>query len=89
MVRDDVHAAVVERIEQKANVDFSLGALAMIAGLPLDGGEVIMSIARIAGSRLVRLPRGGHSATVEEPELVNAALIPFIDEHSGGARRTG
>ena len=46
---DDVHLALADRIEQKANVDFSLGALAMIAGLPVDGGEVIMSIARIAG----------------------------------------
>jgi pimeloyl-ACP methyl ester carboxylesterase len=43
--------------------------------------------ARIAGSRLVRLPRGGHSSTVEEPELVNAALSAFLAEHSGrGAR---
>jgi citrate synthase len=48
-VVEDVHVAVGERIGQKANVDFSLGALAMIAGLPVDGGEVIMSIARIAG----------------------------------------
>jgi 3-oxoadipate enol-lactonase len=37
----------------------------------------------IAGSRLVRLPRGGHSSTVEEPELVNAALGAFLAEHSG------
>ena len=39
--------------------------------------------AGIAGSRLVRLPRGGHSATVEEPELVNAALSAFLAEHTG------
>ena len=43
--------------------------------------------ARIAGSRLVRLPRGGHSSTVEEPELVNAALSAFLAEHSGGGAR--
>ncbi|MBJ6764925.1 alpha/beta fold hydrolase [Myxococcaceae bacterium JPH2] len=35
--------------------------------------------AGIAGSRLVRLPRGGHSSTVEEPALVNAVLLPFLD----------
>ena len=46
---DDVYAAVGARIEQKANVDFALGALAMIAAMPPDGGEVIMSVARIAG----------------------------------------
>ncbi|MBZ4421415.1 alpha/beta fold hydrolase [Myxococcus sp. RHSTA-1-4] len=33
----------------------------------------------IPGSRLVRLPRGGHSVTVEEPSLVNAALGTFLD----------
>lgn len=33
----------------------------------------------IPGSRLVRLPRGGHSSTVEEPALVNAALGTFLD----------
>lgn len=36
----------------------------------------------IPGSKLVRLPRGGHSSTVEEPALVNALLAPFLDEHS-------
>ncbi len=39
----------------------------------------------IAGSRLVRLPRGGHSSTVEEPERVNAELAAFLDAQS--ARR--
>lgn len=33
----------------------------------------------IPGSRLVRLPRGGHSATVEEPAIVNATLGTFLD----------
>ena len=46
---DDVLAAVNARIDQLANVDFALGALTMITGMPADGGEVIMSIARIAG----------------------------------------
>ncbi|MFP2928005.1 alpha/beta fold hydrolase [Pyxidicoccus sp. 3LG] len=41
---------------------------------------------RIAGSRLVRLPRGGHSVTVEEPSLVNAALGTFLDAQSARAK---
>lgn len=36
--------------------------------------------AAIRGSRLVRLPRGGHTSTVEEPELINAALTQFLNE---------
>jgi 3-oxoadipate enol-lactonase len=34
--------------------------------------------AGIAGSRLVVLPRAGHSSTIEEPEAVNAALDSFL-----------
>jgi citrate synthase len=48
-IADDVHTAVVERIDQQANVDFALATLTMATGMPLDGGEVIMSIARVAG----------------------------------------
>jgi pimeloyl-ACP methyl ester carboxylesterase len=33
----------------------------------------------LAGSKLVKLPRGGHTSTVEEPELLNAALVGFLD----------
>ncbi|WP_426755841.1 alpha/beta fold hydrolase [Myxococcus sp. Y35] len=33
----------------------------------------------IPNSRLVKLPRGGHSSTVEEPALVNATLGTFLD----------
>jgi 3-oxoadipate enol-lactonase len=36
----------------------------------------------IPGSRLVRLSRGGHSSTVEEPALVNAELAPFLTQHA-------
>ncbi|MFP2906755.1 alpha/beta fold hydrolase [Pyxidicoccus sp. 3LFB2] len=44
----------------------------------------------IPGSRLVRLPRGGHSATVEEPALVNAALGTFLDAQAAQAEsKTG
>lgn len=43
----------------------------------------------IAGSKLVKLPRGGHTSTVEEPELLNAALVEFLDEVSSGKRHVG
>lgn len=36
--------------------------------------------AAIAGSRLVRMPRGGHTSSVEEPALLNAALEGFLNE---------
>jgi 3-oxoadipate enol-lactonase len=34
--------------------------------------------ALIRGSTLVRIPRAGHSATLEEPEAVNAAITTFL-----------
>lgn len=43
----------------------------------------------IAGSKRVTLPRGGHTSTVEEPELLNAALVEFLDEVSSGKRHVG
>jgi len=46
---EDVLAAVNARIDKHANVDFALGAMTMLTGMPPDGGEVIMSVARIAG----------------------------------------
>jgi len=33
----------------------------------------------ISGSKLVRIPRAGHSSTLEEPEAVNAAIIEFLE----------
>ncbi|AKH38061.1 MULTISPECIES: alpha/beta fold hydrolase [Nitrosomonas] len=35
--------------------------------------------ARIAGSRLVRIPKSGHSSTIEEPEAVNLAIKTFLN----------
>lgn len=35
--------------------------------------------ARIAGSRLARIPRAGHTSTLENPAAVNAALTGFLD----------
>lgn len=46
---EDVFAEVNSRIDKHANVDFALAALTMLTDMPPDGGEVIMSIARIAG----------------------------------------
>lgn len=37
---------------------------------------------RIQGSRLVRLPHGGHMSNLEQPEAVNAAIAQFLDEVS-------
>lgn len=34
----------------------------------------------IPGAKLVRIPRAGHSSTVEEPEAVTAAIRGFLDE---------
>jgi pimeloyl-ACP methyl ester carboxylesterase len=34
---------------------------------------------RIQGSRLVRLPHGGHMSNLEQPEAVNAAICSFLD----------
>jgi pimeloyl-ACP methyl ester carboxylesterase len=43
--------------------------------------------ARIAGSKLVRLPHGGHMSNLEQPEAVNAAISAFLGEVSEGALR--
>lgn len=34
----------------------------------------------ISDSRLVRIPRAGHTSSVEEPELVNEAIEVFLDQ---------
>ncbi|HEX2568565.1 MAG TPA: alpha/beta fold hydrolase [Polyangia bacterium] len=39
----------------------------------------------IAGSRLVRIPRAGHSSTIEEPEAVTAAIGGFLEGVSAAA----
>ncbi len=49
MIVDDVHEEVAKCIDHPPNVDFALAALGLVAGMPSDGGEAIMSIARIAG----------------------------------------
>ncbi len=39
-------------------------------------------VAAIAGAKLVRIPRAGHSSTVEEPEAVTSALTAFLSSLS-------
>jgi citrate synthase len=46
---DEVHAEVVERVGREPNVDFALAAMTVMSGMPADGGEVVMAIARTAG----------------------------------------
>jgi citrate synthase len=48
-VVDQVHAAATVRTPAAANVDFSLGALTFVAGMPSDAGEAIFVIGRTAG----------------------------------------
>ena len=43
----------------------------------------------IEGSKLMRLPRGGHTSTVEEPGLVNPPLEGFLREVSSGKWHAG
>lgn len=37
--------------------------------------------ARIAGARLVPFPGAGHLSALEAPDVVNAAIVPFVREH--------
>ncbi len=44
---------------------------------PPEGSERMQKA--IAGSKLIRIPRAGHSATLEEPDAVNAAIKEFLE----------
>ncbi len=48
-VVDGVVAAINRRREIRPNVDLALAALSLVAGLPQDSGQVVFSLARIAG----------------------------------------
>ena len=48
-VAADVQTVVHDRIGKEPNVDFALATLAIATGMVADGGEAIMSIARVAG----------------------------------------
>ena len=45
--------------------------------------------AAIPGSNLIRIPRAGHSATIEQPEAVNRVLVSHLDSISGPQAATG
>ena len=76
--------AVMGVIERKSVYE-RLGAIA-VPTLIIVGEEDTATVpeksermhAAIAGSQLVRLPWGGHSSTIEEPEAVNAAIESFL-----------
>ncbi|MEO6124347.1 MAG: citrate synthase [Ilumatobacteraceae bacterium] len=48
-VVDELGAVGAERIGHEPNVDFALAAMTAVGRMPPDGGETVMSIARIAG----------------------------------------
>ena len=48
-VVDELGMLVADRIGRRPNVDFALAAMTVIGRMPADGGEAVMSIARIAG----------------------------------------
>lgn len=48
-VVDDLGGLVADRIGRQPNVDFALAAMTVVARMPPDGGEAVMSIARISG----------------------------------------
>jgi 3-oxoadipate enol-lactonase len=88
-LRRSVHRAIKGVIEREGIFD-ELGRIS-VPTLVLVGDEDVATppwmaeriCAAIPGSRLVRIPRSGHSSTIENPEAVNAA----IDEFLAGPRR--
>jgi pimeloyl-ACP methyl ester carboxylesterase len=40
---------------------------------------------RITGAELAMIPRAGHLCTIEQPETVNAKLVPFVRSHIAAA----
>jgi 3-oxoadipate enol-lactonase len=85
-----IYRAVLGVVE-RPSVEAELGKV-RVPTLVMVGAEDVATVpakaerihSLIAGSRLLRLPRGGHSSTVEEPELVNEALRAFLAACSGG-----
>jgi pimeloyl-ACP methyl ester carboxylesterase len=83
-LRRSIHRAVTGVIERRGVVDelarITLPTLILVGeedvATPPPKAEGIH--AAIRGSRLVRLPRAGHSSTIETPEAVNAALADFL-----------
>ena len=84
-LRRSVHRAITGVVERES----IHGELARIRAptLVLVGDEDVATpppkaeriCSAIPGSRLVRIPRAGHSSTLENPEAVNAAIDLFLD----------
>jgi pimeloyl-ACP methyl ester carboxylesterase len=83
-IRRSVHRAVTGVVERKGIRD-ELPRI-RVPTLVLVGDEDVATTpsmaericAAIQGSRLVRIPRAGHSSTIENPGSVNAALDMFL-----------
>jgi 3-oxoadipate enol-lactonase len=83
-LRRSVHRAIRGVVEREG-IFAELGRIS-VPTLVLVGDEDVATppwmaeriCAAIPGSRLVRLPRAGHSSTIENPEAVNAALDEFL-----------
>jgi pimeloyl-ACP methyl ester carboxylesterase len=83
-LRRSIHRSVTGVIERRGVLDelarITLPTLILVGeedvATPPPKAERIH--AAIRGSRLVRLPRAGHSSTIENPEAVNAALADFL-----------
>jgi pimeloyl-ACP methyl ester carboxylesterase len=83
-LRRSIHKAVTGVIERRG-VEEELQGISMPT-LILVGEEDVATPppkaerlhAAIRGSRLVRVPRAGHSSTIENPSAVNAALAAFL-----------
>jgi pimeloyl-ACP methyl ester carboxylesterase len=83
-LRRSIHRAVAGVVE-RGGVHQELGKISMPT-LVLVGEEDVATPpakaeriqAAVRGSRLVRIPRAGHSSTIENPAAVNAALAGFL-----------
>ncbi|HTU01706.1 MAG TPA: alpha/beta fold hydrolase [Candidatus Sulfotelmatobacter sp.] len=85
-LRRSVHRAITGVIERKGIPEEDLGKI-RVPTLVLVGEEDVATpipkaeriCASIPGSRLVRIPRAGHSSTIENPAAVNAAFDSFLE----------
>ncbi|MEP2531064.1 alpha/beta hydrolase [Shimia sp.] len=76
----------VKGVIDRAPIHKELGEI-VIPALVIVGEEDVATVpakaerikAATPGAQLVRLPRAGHSATIEEPDAVNAAMQAFLD----------
>ena len=50
-------------------------------GCPMTPALVERIVAGIPGARLAWIDRAGHLTALEQPEAVNALLVPFVREH--------